>query len=272
MTELDLYRCINCGNDQLKFNESKSLCCEACNSEFYFNKNGNFYSFFRKDENKDDEFLKKINLEDLESADLNAANSQVRLHSEDIYTKSGYAKNLVEEFNLKENSFILDHGCGRGHFSEFFSEKGHKVVSADILEVNFLNFESAHKAACNLQLIPFKDNSFDAVLSLDVFEHLQPDSMKEVISEIYRVLKPGGKLLISFPGNRIPDFVGNHLINLFVFFFRLFGSNYPYMVSNKTCEAHINLNTPYYFKKAFRRVGFEGNIKPFTNKYLTLPK
>tara|TARA_Y200000002_G_C22566711_1_gene614848 strand:- start:120 stop:1028 length:909 start_codon:yes stop_codon:yes gene_type:complete len=269
---VNLYRCINCGNDNLDLDEFNNLSCKACKTEFLFSKKGNFYSFFVESNKHDDNFLKEINLEDLQDGEVSSSDSMVRLHSEDVYIQSEYSQKLIEEFNLEDNSFILDHGCGRGHFSEFFIKKGHEVVSADILEVNFLNFESSHKAACNLNLIPFKDNSFDAVLSLDVFEHLIPDSMDEVISEIYRVLKPGGKLMISFPGNVIPDYVGNHLINIFIFFMRLFGSDYPYMRPNSDCKAHINLHSPFYFKKAFKKAGFHGNLRPFTNKFLTLPK
>lgn len=45
--------------------------------------------------------------------------------------------------------------------------------------------------------LPFEDNFFDAILSMDVFEHVQ--SLEETISECKRVLKPGGHLFAVFP-------------------------------------------------------------------------
>tara|TARA_B100001027_G_C16061503_1_gene238782 strand:+ start:148 stop:501 length:354 start_codon:yes stop_codon:yes gene_type:complete len=78
-------------------------------------------------------------------------------------------------------------------------------------------------------------------------------------------------LLISFPGNRIPDLIGIHILNIFIFFLRLLGSNYSYMRSNNV-RAHTNLHPPSKFEKAFKNVGFLVEIKPYTNKFMTLPK
>ena len=50
--------------------------------------------------------------------------------------------------------------------------------------------------------LPYKDNSFDAIVSFDVFEHTQ--SLKNVIKECKRVLRPGGMLLSVFPQYNMP--------------------------------------------------------------------
>lgn len=47
------------------------------------------------------------------------------------------------------------------------------------------------------EALPYEDQSFDAILSLDVFEHVQ--SVENVLRECWRVLKPGGVLLACFP-------------------------------------------------------------------------
>jgi len=47
------------------------------------------------------------------------------------------------------------------------------------------------------ETLPYAANSFDFVVSYDVFEHVQ--SVEQVVSECFRVLKPGGKLLTAFP-------------------------------------------------------------------------
>jgi ubiquinone/menaquinone biosynthesis C-methylase UbiE len=47
------------------------------------------------------------------------------------------------------------------------------------------------------EALPFADNSIDFIVSTDVFEHVQ--DLQQVLSECYRVLKKGGKLLVVFP-------------------------------------------------------------------------
>lgn len=269
MNNQDLYRCPSCGAEDLTF-DHQSIQCNACKSVYPFDSSSGCYNFLSKAEH-DDLFLQEVNLEDLDMAVAEVDNSQNRLYDDKTYVESVYAKNLVADFNLEKGALLLDHGCGRGHFSSMFMGLGYQVASADILEEALSNLESDKKAVCNLAKLPYKDNTFDGVFSLDVFEHLIPSTMDFVIDEIFRVLKPGGKLLISFPGNRIPDLVGIHLINIFISLMRLLGSNYPYMRSNKI-RAHINLNSPWHFKKAFKKAGFLGHIDAYSNKFLTLPK
>ena len=55
------------------------------------------------------------------------------------------------------------------------------------------------------QTIPFDDNCFDAVLCLDVLEHV--DNTQDVFDELCRVTKPGGHVIISLP-NSYRDFLG----------------------------------------------------------------
>lgn len=45
--------------------------------------------------------------------------------------------------------------------------------------------------------LPYRDGSFDVVLSLDVFEHIEDDSL--AIAEVHRVLRPGGLLIFNVP-------------------------------------------------------------------------
>lgn len=92
----------------------------------------------------------------------------------------------------------------------------------------------------------------DGVFSIDVFEHLVLGTMDTVLSEIYGVLKPDGVLLISFPGNRIPDLVGRHILNVFILCMRLFGSKYPFMRTNHIKRILTNIY-PHTFKRHLKR-------------------
>ena len=55
----------------------------------------------------------------------------------------------------------------------------------------------AQAVESDLKGIPFPENSFDVVCAFEILEHLENDA--EVINDLARVLKPEGKILVSFP-------------------------------------------------------------------------
>ena len=94
---------------------------------------------------------------------------------------------------------ILNLGCGTGFISQRFSAFGW-LVSLD-LSADALKFCAQNQLDFLLQAdaiaLPFQDQSFDLCLALDVIEHIQNDM--QALSEISRVLKIGGFLLITVP-------------------------------------------------------------------------
>lgn len=88
---------------------------------------------------------------------------------------------------------ILDVGCGEGVFVEEFSKKGWNIQGLD------LNYESELVQRGDARNIPYSDKSLDSVIFLDALEHLAFEDQPQALSEIYRVLKPDGKLFISVP-------------------------------------------------------------------------
>jgi len=98
-----------------------------------------------------------------------------------------------------EGAKILDVGCGGG--SELFARFG-EVTGLDI------SWKSAVAASeiyprgvqADLRRIPYEDNYFDAVLGQDIFGHIPPEKKEEVIDEMVRVLRPGGKLALLIEG------------------------------------------------------------------------
>lgn len=118
-----------------------------------------------------------------------------------------YCAKFVLE-NLPSAERVLDYGCGAGEIvqklraaginafgCDVFYEAGNrsKLVPAEFLGSVILQMHD--------QGIPFPDAYFDAVISNQVFEHV-PD-LHTVLTEIRRVLKPGGLLLSLFPDKRV---------------------------------------------------------------------
>lgn len=97
------------------------------------------------------------------------------------------------------NALILDVGCGTGKGQDSFSQFGH-VFGVDYSNeaLEFCKERGLTRIArADGEALPFLDNSFDMVVSLDTIEHV-PDDHKAV-AEIMRVLKPGGTFVMNVP-------------------------------------------------------------------------
>jgi SAM-dependent methyltransferase len=112
---------------------------------------------------------------------------------------------------------VLDYGCGWGGETLWLAGHVRSVVGVDIDESCIARaraaLERSGTANCTFALasgarLPFPDDSFDAVLSTDTFEHVM--DIEGAFREIGRVLKPGGAFLSRFgPLFRSPH--GYHL-------------------------------------------------------------
>ena len=102
---------------------------------------------------------------------------------------------------------ILDVGCGNGVYLLTMAKMGGQVSGQDISpEAIADNEKLLRKNGANAELkvgdaakLLFGDNSFDGVFSADFFEHISYEQKVRVISEVYRVLKPGGVFVIKTP-------------------------------------------------------------------------
>jgi ubiquinone/menaquinone biosynthesis C-methylase UbiE len=111
---------------------------------------------------------------------------------------------IEREARLLQGKRLLEIGCGMGYDSAEFIKRGVRVTATD-LTPNAIKFAQRHfdlkgyeaeelRVASALDL-PFEDESFDAVWSNGVF-HATGHTARAV-SEAYRVLKPGGRAIIS---------------------------------------------------------------------------
>ncbi|MBE7443742.1 MAG: methyltransferase domain-containing protein [Planctomycetia bacterium] len=110
-------------------------------------------------------------------------------------------KNVITN---KNNFRILDAGCGLGEYVAYFSEEGYEIIGIDNSKValehvrNYWNNKYKFQYGDILSLNDFPENSLDMYISLGVFEHFEEGMMGPLL-EANRVLKPGGKLVISVP-------------------------------------------------------------------------
>ena len=104
----------------------------------------------------------------------------------------------TEKIHL-EDKRLLDIGCGRGRWLHFFEQYGAKVVGVDLSleavnECKKKGFEAFEADISNLNKI--EKGAFDVVTSITVLLHLPYDVKSKAISEVARVVKEGGKVIL----------------------------------------------------------------------------
>lgn len=113
--------------------------------------------------------------------------------------KADLIKTLLNKHCVGENLKILSIGCGTGEDLSVINEIGnHYVLDIEKEALKSVSDnQCVGKILCDCTSISIKDKSFDVVLALDVLEHIENDSM--ATSEIYRVLKPDGLIVVTVP-------------------------------------------------------------------------
>lgn len=93
---------------------------------------------------------------------------------------------------VRDGDRILDVGSADGPSVAWLREQGSRVA----LDVDPRGLAPGDVCGSATEL-PFADESFDLVAAFDVIEHCEPE--QQALSEIHRVLRPGGRLLMSVP-------------------------------------------------------------------------
>lgn len=94
---------------------------------------------------------------------------------------------------------VLDAGCGAGnmmhHLSRHGKVKGIDIDPRPVKQARLRGYDVCQADAT--QLLPFDDHTFDVITALDLLEHIDRDIA--MLREAYRVLKPGGHIVITVP-------------------------------------------------------------------------
>jgi len=158
---------------------------------------------------------------------------------------------------------ILDFGCGKGKmFGEILKMNPNAdLVGVDVSEkaISFIKKKFPKQKFKKIEegsILPLTTNTFDFIIASDVLEHIYDTEL--IFSEIARILKPGGKILISVPYN---GRIKNVIITLF-FYESVFDPYSPHIrfFSKKSlqgCLEKVNLKS--------QRWGYYGRFFPISN-------
>ncbi len=151
--------------------------------------------------------------------------------------------------SLKKSLKILDLGAGHGALTKELYEMGYNVQACDLFPDKYKFDKVSCDYADLTELLPYKDESFDVIVSVEVSEHIM--NHENFFSESFRILRNGGVLLISTPNILSLKSRIRFLIRGFYYSFKpLQLNNYDGLqhVSSLTVDQYNYLGIRYGFK------------------------
>jgi len=146
--------------------------------------------------------------------------------------------NLLRLINKLGISFksVLDVGCGSGEVVELFNDQNLLSVGVDLQKNVLIKSSDVFKKfynkklnfiVCNVNFLPFEENTFDLIILLDVIEHV--NNLDLLMSSLKRTIKKEGHIIICFPpynsifgahmsipyAQVLPHFIKKHFFNQF---------------------------------------------------------
>lgn len=184
------------------------------------------------------------------------------------------AKILLRELEIEGREEILDIGCGRGFYEKAVITLFPKVhLTAIDTNNSYLQQAKANVVSdqvrflqVNGKKLPFANDSFDRIICSEVLEHIDDDSA--VVTEMMRVLKPAGKVVITVPNAKYPFFWDplNFILE------HLFGKHMPshiWWLAGIWAD-HMRLYTDKQLQRKFQTAGFV-NIKLWHSTFYCFP-
>jgi SAM-dependent methyltransferase len=175
------------------------------------------------------------------------------------------ARNVNRVLRARPGDRILEVGSSYGVFSFDLARRGATVVGFDI-DLEPISFARGQLSKKNLNYplhfftamaehMPLKDNQFDKIVTVDVMEHVTDD--EAAAREMFRVLKPGGSLVMHVPLD----------VRLHISPIRL-----PRARAQKTDIGHMHERDGYIredVEKLLTNAGFEIESVIITNRFFT---
>jgi len=160
---------------------------------------------------------------------------------------------LLRRYTKK--GLLLEIGCSKGYFSAMLDHIGYHALGSDISLTALSAAENIERIRSDAEILPFKNNVFDAVLAVHTIEHMPEPS--KCLSEIFRVLKQKKPFIAVTPDREsLLAKVGYRVI-------RYTALKNPY---------HVGLMSRMELEESMKMSGFSSfALLPFHNGFLGAP-
>lgn len=184
-------------------------------------------------------------------------------------------KYLLDLASIAPGARLLDIGSGRGEIVFHAARIGAEAVGIDYSEAAI----SLARERCSMwgddvvrrvrfyceeaQHMSFPDNYFDVIIMSDVVEHLYPEQLASVFAEVYRVLRPQGRVIIHTYPNR---YYNDYVVPIYWRWVRLLFYFPAKWLTGKTLKlsmrsdsekaVHVNEQTPDGLRRSLVNAGF----------------
>ena len=114
---------------------------------------------------------------------------------------------LLERLGVRPPATVLDAGCGWGTTLEQLERRGYKVIGMDISRRTLERLDRPDRKLAEADLtkpLPPDAEKSDAVLALDVIEHIDDD--RQAVARLGELARPGGVVVVSVPA--LPEMFG----------------------------------------------------------------
>ncbi|MEH2151648.1 class I SAM-dependent methyltransferase [Nostoc sp.] len=134
-----------------------------------------------------------------------------RLAAFSVGGEARFRQLALQGLTIHSDTQVLDLCCGSGQTTEFLVKLSQNVTGLDAspksLQRARLNVPEASYIEAFAEEMPFADNLFDVVHTSVALHEMQPQQLRKIINEVYRVLKPEGVFtLVDFHAPKNPIF------------------------------------------------------------------
>ena len=133
---------------------------------------------------------------------------------ERVKVRKPYLCRLIDmHFPEELDAHILEIGCGHGALIYYAKEVGYNHLEG--VDISLEQIEEAWKLGLKNNIrhgdlmetvSKSADKSYDAIVALDVIEHMTKNELLDLVGELYRVIRDGGKLILHMPNAASPFF------------------------------------------------------------------